>query len=129
MSAELLPCPFCGGVDTIITPQGRIWNGQRFGEASSYVVRHHCERVPGQPIRGIERVGRDEDSARAAWNTRATQPQAPQGAVTQKWRDVVADLATIVRMQNGNLHDDINTLLDRAKALLAAAPETPEGKK
>ena len=42
------------------------------------------------------------------------------------WRDVVADLASIVRVQNGNLHADINELLDRAKAVLATQPPQDE---
>ena len=76
MSEELKPCPFCGAGVTVIIENGRVWTGQRWGEPSSVSVRHHCTTIPGQPSRMLERVGRDEASARAAWNMRT----APSGA-------------------------------------------------
>lgn len=38
---------------------------------------------------------------------------------------LVRDLTAIVRLQNGNLHDDINAILARADAALAALSRTP----
>jgi len=67
----LKPCPFCGAGATEITPNGRQWTGSGWGEPSSVSVRHWCDAVPGQPSRMLERVGRDEASAIAAWNRRA----------------------------------------------------------
>ena len=67
----LLPCPFCGAGETSIVENGRVWTGQRYGEPTSVSVRHHCTPTPGQPSRMIERVGKDSESAVAAWNTRA----------------------------------------------------------
>lgn len=68
---QLKPCPWCRGGDTSLFENGKTWTGQRYSEPSSVSVRHHCEPTPGQPSRMIERVGRDEASAIAAWNTRA----------------------------------------------------------
>ena len=68
---ELKPCPFCGAGLTSIRENGRMWAGMRYSEPTSVSVQHHCEPIAGQPSRMIERVGRDEASAIAAWNTRA----------------------------------------------------------
>lgn len=71
----LKPCPFCGHLNgeasTMVEPNGRIWNGMRWGSAASYSIRHWCPRVPGQPHRMIERVGADLEAAIEAWNQRA----------------------------------------------------------
>lgn len=67
---ELKPCPFCGSGDTQIKENGKIWLGMRFSEPASVSVFHWCPAVPGQPSRAIERVGRDRESAIAAWNRR-----------------------------------------------------------
>lgn len=69
--SSLKPCPFCGGVQTEIVPSGQIWTGMRYSTPVSFSVRHWCPSQPGQPNRMIERVGRDEESAIAAWNMRA----------------------------------------------------------
>ena len=67
----LAPCPFCGAGATSIRENGKVWLGTRYSEPSSVSVLHHCEIVEGQPLRAIERVGRDRASALAAWNRRA----------------------------------------------------------
>lgn len=67
----LLPCPFCGGGQTSIRENGKVWLGMRYSAPSSVSVWHHCALQEGQPHRGIERVGRDLASAVAAWNTRS----------------------------------------------------------
>ena len=77
-SRELLPCPFCGGGITSIRENGRVWTGTHYSEPSSVSVNHHCEPIEGQPSRSIERVGRDDASAIAAWNRRAATEQ-PSG--------------------------------------------------
>lgn len=77
MTEELRPCPFCGAGTTNITENGRVWTGMRWGDPSSVSVRHWCDPEPGQPSRMIERVGRDDASARAAWNRRASTDKAP----------------------------------------------------
>lgn len=71
---ELSPCPFCGAGTFQIRANGKVWMGQKFSEPCSVSVLHWCEPVEGQPSRPIERVGRDEDSAIAAWNTRTVDP-------------------------------------------------------
>lgn len=72
----LLPCPFCGAGTTLFKENGRMWTGQRKSDPVSVSVHHWCEPVAGQPSRMIERIGRDEASAIAAWNTRATGAQS-----------------------------------------------------
>jgi hypothetical protein len=47
-----------------------MWNGSAYGEPSSVSIRHWCKLIVGQPSRMIERIGRDEESAVAAWNLR-----------------------------------------------------------
>ena len=68
---NLLPCPFCGGGQSEIRENGKIWSGMRYSEAVSVSVLHHCDKPEGQPNRAIERVGRDMESAISAWNMRA----------------------------------------------------------
>jgi hypothetical protein len=66
----LLPCPFCGAGTTEIIENGKVWAGMKYGEPTSVSVRHWCDKIEGQPSRMIERIGRDTDSAVAAWNMR-----------------------------------------------------------
>ena len=70
MNKQLLPCPFCGAGETIIKENGKVWMGSHYGEPSSVSVHHYCEPVVGQPHRGLERVGKDRQSAINAWNLR-----------------------------------------------------------
>lgn len=72
---ELLPCPFCGAGQSEFRENGRTWMGGRYSEPTSVSVMHWCEEVPGQPSRVIQRVGRDRESAVAAWNLRAPHPE------------------------------------------------------
>ncbi len=69
--AKLLPCPFCGAGQSSIRENGKVWSGMRYSAPASVSVLHHCKTVEGQPNRAIERVGRDLESAIAAWNLRA----------------------------------------------------------
>jgi hypothetical protein len=48
-----------------------IWAGRGYGEPVSIEIRHLCPPIDGHPSRMITRIGRDEASAIAAWNTRA----------------------------------------------------------
>ena len=68
---KLRPCPFCGAGRTTMMGNGKVWDGMKYSQAASVSVLHHCETIPGQPIRAIERVGKDTESAIAAWNLRA----------------------------------------------------------
>lgn len=84
MKTELLSCPFCGAGAFEIRPNGRMWLGMKYSEPASVSVLHWCEATPGQPIRVIERVGRDEASAIEAWNRRAQPAQAGQAPKDMK---------------------------------------------
>lgn len=68
---RLLPCPFCGAGETRFESAGQIWMGEKYSAPVSVSVRHWCVKVEGQPRRSIERIGRDEESAVAAWNMRS----------------------------------------------------------
>lgn len=83
----LKPCPFCGAGETMLHVNKGTWNGQRYGEPVSVEVRHWCEPEDGQPARMVARVGRDEESAIAAWNRRAALA-APADALAEPvaWR-------------------------------------------
>jgi len=71
---KLLPCPFCGGGETIIK-ENPLNNMPRMdGKPSAIVsveVRHWCEAVAGVVASGAAFRGRDHASAFAAWNRRA----------------------------------------------------------
>lgn len=69
MQEELKPCPFCGAGETLIVENGKVWSGMKYSEPVSVSVRHWCPN-PGQPTRMIERIGKDRESAIAAWNSR-----------------------------------------------------------
>jgi hypothetical protein len=71
VEAKLLPCPFCGGGNFSVRENGKVWSGMRYSTPISVSVLHHCDNLGGQPHRAIERVGRDMESAIAAWNMRA----------------------------------------------------------
>lgn len=82
---ELLPCPFCGAGQSEFRENGRTWMGGRYSEPTSVSVMHWCEEVPGQPSRVIQRVGRDRESAVAAWNLRAPRPEITDA---ERWQFV-----------------------------------------
>ena len=75
---ELLPCPFCGAGTTRVVMNGQTWTGTKYSDPISVSVVHHCDPIEGQPSRQIERIGRDAESAIAAWNRRASPASAPE---------------------------------------------------
>lgn len=77
---RLTPCPFCGKGRSEIIENGKVWAGMRYSEPTSVSVRHWCEKIEGQPSRSIERIGRDMESAIAAWNMRANERLAAVAA-------------------------------------------------
>lgn len=76
----LKPCPFCGAGETQIEAARGVWNGGLKPPSApvSVSVRHWCTPGEGQPHRMIERIGRDEASAIAAWNLRAAPPESQE---------------------------------------------------
>ena len=119
---ELLPCPFCGAGTTRVVMNGQTWTGTKYSDPISVSVVHHCDPIEGQPSRQIERIGRDAESAIAAWNRRASPASAPEG-----WKlvPVVPTHAILDVMFDAGIdrHDGDLTILYRA--ILAAAPTPP----
>ena len=68
---KLACCPFCGDGVTEIAENGKIWTGMKYSEPISVSVLHWCKPIEGQPSRKIERIGKDRESAIAAWNMRS----------------------------------------------------------
>ena len=74
MSApELKPCPFCGGGETHIDPQGQIWRGMKYSDPICYRLVHFCKGIlPDEYVTNrMELRARTEAQAIEAWNTRA----------------------------------------------------------
>lgn len=69
-TTELKLCPWCAAGETIIHENKGTWTGRGYGEPVSVEVRHWCPEEAGQPSRMITRIGRDRESAIAAWNRR-----------------------------------------------------------
>ena len=76
---KLKECPFCGAGTTRVVMNGQTWTGTKYSDPISVSVVHHCDPIEGQPSRQIERIGRDAESAIAAWNRRANPASAPEG--------------------------------------------------
>jgi len=97
--SELKPCPFCGAGKTEITDGPKIWLGTRYGDPTSVSVRHWCGPIDGQPSRMIERIGRDRESAIAAWNRR------PEPVVTDDVAllNLIADIRAAAGDKEGRL--------------------------
>lgn len=76
MDEKLLPCPFCGGGETMLHYNTGVWRGvEGYGEPISVEVRHWCADVEGNPkSRLLALVGRDKETAIAKWNARAKPP-------------------------------------------------------
>lgn len=63
------PCPFCKA-GSFSVRLNRVWTGMKYSEPSAVEIFHYCVPIQGQPSRPIVRVGRDVESAVAAWNMR-----------------------------------------------------------
>lgn len=128
MSEQIKPCPFCGHV------------GLDFAEGSTFrwmlAVCDGCGANCGE-----ERVQTSGDGSReewwtaakdraiATWNTRATQPQAPQGAVTREQLEAAfeAEIAKVSHVAYDS-NEICRHFFNNIRAALLA-PETPEGQK
>ena len=104
----LLPCPFCGAGTTNVHPNGQMWLGSKMSEPVSVSIRHWCTDMPGQPSRMIERVGRDEASAIAAWNARAALAAQQPAAVPAGWVDEIRRLRTALRFYANGEHFNLD---------------------
>lgn len=68
MSAELLPCPFCGGGQTEIH-ENKHWTGMRY-LVMSVEVKHWCFRSEGELQSFITLKDKTEEDAITKWNRR-----------------------------------------------------------
>lgn len=94
-TTQLLPCPFCGSGSTIIKENGKVWLGSRHSQPTSVSIVHWCPATLGQPSRAIERVGRDYNSAVAAWNLRS--PSMPQRIAAQDVEWITSEYERLAR--------------------------------
>lgn len=69
----------------------------------------------GAKINILDALERDESLSFTLFKAGLT--AAPK-TVPEEWRSMVATLASIVQLQNGNLHEDINVILNDASKLL-----------
>jgi Restriction alleviation protein Lar len=67
---SLKPCPFCNRGKTQVEIKRHWCPINKPREVISVIVRHWCEKLPGQLFSHIEMRGRDHDSVREAWNKR-----------------------------------------------------------
>ena len=67
---DLLPCPFCGAGETIVSPQ-TYWTGMR-SQIISVEIRHWCPEQIGVRGSGATMRAKTEDEAVAKWNRRVS---------------------------------------------------------
>lgn len=70
LKASLKPCPFCGAGETRVDEKYLWQGGLRPSQLTAVVIRHWCDKLPGQIQNHIEFRGRDHESAQIAWNRR-----------------------------------------------------------
>jgi len=67
---KLLPCPFCGGENTLVQVGSHYWSGMR-DIVLNYEVRHWCEKGENKfSSRPMTFVAETEEGAIALWNHR-----------------------------------------------------------
>lgn len=97
MSDPLMPCPFCGGGETLIEENRLNRAPMMSGKESPVIsveIRHWCPPQQGQPRRNhVVKVGRDMNSAIAAWNTRVTPAEVDALRVREDEREACWNVA------------------------------------
>ncbi|WP_191625502.1 Lar family restriction alleviation protein [Delftia tsuruhatensis] len=73
---ELLPCPFCGGRQTIVQEGIKPFPRLNYRQPESVTVTHRCTPSNGLLTRAISFAARDRASAISAWNRRNA-PEQP----------------------------------------------------
>lgn len=68
---SLLPCPFCGGGETIVQEGSKPFPRLKYRQPTSVVVMHRCTSSKDARACTVTLVGPDRASAIAAWNQRA----------------------------------------------------------
>ena len=63
---NLLPCPFCSGINTLIEYGTRVWLGTRYGDPTHWEVNHWCK--DGRSL--IKLKANTEEEVIAIWNNR-----------------------------------------------------------
>lgn len=87
---SLRPCPFCGEGVHHVQDNGKVWMGTRYSEPVSVSIVHWCPEIDGQPSRRIERIGRDYESAAAAWNRRAPVADSAMAKDAERYRFIAS---------------------------------------
>jgi len=125
MKTELLPCPFCGGTETQIKENGKMWTGMKYSEPVSVSILHWCSPIEGQPSRVIERIGKNEASAIAAWNLRSAPPQPEQPAAVALTDEQINELGVECDVVGEGFWSEAHIEFARAieRALGIKAPE------
>lgn len=68
---DLLPCPFCGGGETIVQEGSKPFPRLKYRQPTSAAVMHRCTPSEDGLAHTVSLVGQDRASAIAAWNQRA----------------------------------------------------------
>ena len=73
-SLQIKPCPFCGGGETRIDPQGQTWRGMGYSDPICWRLIHFCKGIlPDNYVTNrMELRARTQEQCIEAWNTRAT---------------------------------------------------------
>lgn len=101
MTAELLPCPFCGEIPSDIAD----YSGHYGSNAAWYVSCRNCD------ISRFGKKGEGEAGARTAWNHRSPLSSSPSPEVTEAMLEAGAN--TLIRVTNMSWTEKLCELMAR----------------
>ena len=122
--SELLPCPFCGAGTTQFREQ-KHWTGMA-SVVLSVSVYHWCEPVEGQPSRVIERIGKDKESATAAWNRRVLSTGDAEPASRIEWAKAPCEYCGKPNGEGNHFHGNSFSQNTQVGIQIIAAPPADE---
>jgi hypothetical protein len=99
-------------------------------DAMNFVRRAACDRRNREAERAA-RYGLDKPEGKSEHqpvikDSLTTEAEQADHAFGQEVRSLIANLAAVVRIQNGNLYEDVNSLLEHADRILAHPPAYPQ---
>lgn len=74
---ELLPCPFCAGIEFRVEAGGQTWRGMKGYSEPQYWHLYHNGTIPegdGFQMCSVQIRARTEAELHSIWNTRARPP-------------------------------------------------------